>query len=327
MKKLILRLAAATLGLTGALHGLSAGAEEYPNRPIRLIVPYSAGGGIDFIARNVGLKMAEALGQPVIIDNRPGASSILGAEVVARAAPDGHTLLIGDSTTFAVNPTLYPKLGYDPQKDFAPISLSARFNMMLVVNPDVVPASSLAELIDLAKKNPGNISYGSAGTGTPHHLGMELFQQRTGVSLNHIPYKGGAPALQDLLAGHLGLMLLDMPTATPHLKSAKLRILATATAGTVAALAPVPTAAQAGIPDFSVVPTIAIAAPAGTPEAIIAKLNAAYAKAVMDPEIRAKMINAGMEPLHSTPAEMANFMRGERTKWATVVRQGNVQVR
>ncbi len=304
----------------------AAGAQEYPTKPIRLVVPYSAGGGIDFIARNVGRRMSEVLGQQIIVDNKPGASSIIGADTVAKAPADGYTLLIGDSTTFAVNPSLFARLPYDPQRDFAPISLAARFTMMLAVNPDVVNVSTVAQLLELAGKQPGRISYGSAGPGTPHHLGMELFQLQTGVTLNHIPYKGGAPALQDLLAGQLGLMLLDLPTATPHLKNPRLRILATATSEPVASLKPAPTVTQAGVPGFVSVPTIAIAAPANTPPAIVSKLNAAYVKAVNDPEIRAKMVNMGMEPLQSTPGEMGDFMQAERAKWGKVVKEAKIQL-
>jgi tripartite-type tricarboxylate transporter receptor subunit TctC len=315
-------LAAATLAAAAP----SALAQSYPAKPVRLLVPFAAGGGTDFFARSVGGKMSDALGQQIVVENRPGASSIIAAEAVARSAADGYTMLLGDTTTYAVNPSLFKKLPYDPQKDFAPVSLTARFVMTLVVNPAVVGVNSVQELIEAARKQPGKIDYATPGAGTPHHLAMELFQQRTGIKLNHVPYKGAAPAVQDMLGGQIGFMFLDLPSATPHLKGGKIKVIATATPKPVAVLPDVPTIAASGVPGFEAWAWQGFVVPAGTPPEVIAKLRDAYLKAVNDPAVRAKLVEAGVEPLQSTPAEMGNYMKTEREKWAQVIKAGNITV-
>jgi tripartite-type tricarboxylate transporter receptor subunit TctC len=315
-------LAAATLAAAAP----SALAQSYPAKPVRLLVPFAAGGGTDFFARSVGGKMSDALGQQIVVENRPGASSIIAAEAVARSAADGYTMLLGDTTTYAVNPSLFKKLPYDPQKDFAPVSLTARFVMTLVVNPAVVGVNAVQELIEAARKQPGKIDYATPGAGTPHHLAMELFQQRTGIKLNHVPYKGAAPAVQDMLGGQIGLMFLDLPSATPHLKGGKIKVIATATPKPVAVLPDVPTIAASGVSGFEAWAWQGFVVPAGTPPEVIAKLRDAYLKAVNDPAVRAKLVEAGVEPLQSTPAEMGNYMKTEREKWAQVIKAGNITV-
>ena len=204
-----------------ALPATSAWAQAYPNKPVRMIVPFAAGGGTDFFARTVGAKLGEQLGQTIIIDNKPGAATIIGAEVAARSAPDGYTALIADSTTLAVNPSLYKKLPYDPVKDFSSVTLTARFAMVLVVNPNISKATTVKEFIEEAKKDPGKISYASVGAGTTHHLTMELFQQRTDIKLIHVPYKGAGPAIQDMVGGQVPVMFVDLAAGGPMIKAGK----------------------------------------------------------------------------------------------------------
>lgn len=301
-------------------------AQAYPSKPIRLIVPYPAGGGTDFFARAVGAKLSEQLGQPIIVENRAGAATIIGAEVVAKAAPDGYTALIADSTTVAVNPSLYKKLPYDPQKDFIPVTLTARFAMMLVVNPTMTKAGSVKELIDEAKKTPNGMDFASVGAGTTHHLAMEMFKQRTGITLNHIPYKGAAPAVQDLVGGRVPMMFLDLAAGGPQIKGGKIKALAVASPKRIAALPDLPTLAEAGVPDFEVWAWQALMLPAGTPKEIVARLNAEYAKAIADPALRQKLVDAGIEPVSSTSEQAAAYIKSETAKWAKVVKDGNITV-
>src|SRR5216110_425753 len=218
-----LALAAAAIAAAPA-----AQAQAYPAKPVRLIVPYPAGGATDFFARTVFTKMSESLGQQVVVENRPGAGTAIGASEVARSAPDGYTLLLGDAGTYAFNPTLYKKLSYNPAKDFAPVSLTGRFALILAVNPTTVKAASLKEFVDAAKNQPGKLDYGAPGPGSPIHLAMELFKQRAGITMTPIPYKGGADALNDLIGGRIGAMFLDIASALPQIRGGKLRALAVA---------------------------------------------------------------------------------------------------
>lgn len=278
-------------------------AQTYPAKPIRLIVPYPPGGGTDFFARLVGAKMSENIGQPIVVENRPGAATIIGAEAAAKAPADGYTALLADSTTLAINPSLYRKLPYDPQKDLAPITLTARFAMLLVVNPALDRSKTVKEFIDQAKAAPGKINFASVGAGTPHHLAMELFMQRTGINLNHIPYKGAAPAVQDLV-----------------------RALAVASPKRIPPLPDVPTIAESGVPGFEAWAWQGLVAPVGTPREALEKLRAEYAKAVADAGVRQKLIEAGVEPLTSSPEELAAYIRSETAKWAKVIQEGNIKV-
>lgn len=304
----------------------AAHAQVYPARPVRLIVPYPAGGGTDFFARTVAVQLSQQMGQQVVVENRPGAATIVGAEAAAKSAPDGYTLLLGDTATFAVNPSLYRKLPYDPQKDLAPVSLTGRFALLLVVNPAAIKAVSAMELVDQAKKEPGKLDYASPGPGSPHHLAMELFKQRTGTAFTHVPYKGAGPAMQDLLGGRIPLMFLDLAAGAPQIKGGKLRALAVASDKRIPALPDLPTLGESGLPGFEAWAWQALAVPAGTPKEIVAKLNAEYRKAIGTPEIRQKMIDAGIDPLQSSPEEVSAYIRSETAKWAKVISDGKITV-
>jgi len=316
------------LSIAAAMLIWSAGvfAQAYPAKPIRLIVPYPPGGGTDFFARLVGAKMSEHIGQPIVVENRPGAATIIGAEAAARAAPDGYTVLLADSTTLAVNPSLYRKLPYDPQKDFLPISMTARFAMLLVVNPSLIKAASVKEFIAEAKRDPGKINFASVGAGTTHHLAMELFKQQSGISLNHIPYKGAAPAVQDLVGGQVPVMFLDLAAGAPQIRAGKIKALAVASARRISALPDVPTVAESGVPGFEAWAWQGLVVPAGTPREAMTRLRVEYSKAVGDPALRQKLIDAGVEPLTSTPEELAAYIRSETAKWAKVVKEANIKV-
>ena len=316
------------LSIAAAMLIWSAGVfgEAYPAKPIRLIVPYPPGGGTDFFARLVGAKMSEHIGQPIVVENRPGAATIIGAEAAARAAPDGYTVLLADSTTLAVNPSLYRKLPYDPQKDFLPISMTARFAMLLVVNPSLTKAASVKEFIAEAKRDPGKINFASVGAGTTHHLAMELFEQQSGISLNHIPYKGAAPAVQDLVGGQVPVMFLDLAAGAPQIRAGKIKALAVASARRISALPDVPTVAESGVPGFEAWAWQGLVVPAGTPQEVMTRLRVEYSKAVGDPALRQKLIDAGVEPLTSTPEELAAYIRSETAKWAKVVKEANIKV-
>lgn len=304
-----------------------AHAQPYPSKPIALIVPYPPGGGSDFFAHTVGPNMAGTLGQPFVLvaQNQPG-SAVAGVRAAAKAAPDGYTVLLGDSAAYAVNPSLYKNLPYDPIKDFAPVSLTGRFALLLVVNPSVLAAKSPKDLVARAKARPGAIAYGSPGSGTPQHLAMELFEQRASIQLRRVPYKGGALAVEDLLGGRVATMFLDLAAAAPLLKGGKVKALAVASPTRIAALPDVPTLAESGFPGFEAWAWQGLAVPAATPKEIIATLNNAYVKAITDPEVRQKLIDGGIEPLHSTPQEMADYIRSETAKWSRLVADRHITV-
>jgi len=305
----------------------SASAQNFPTKPIHLIVPYSAGGGTDFFARLVGQKMSELVGQPIVIENKPGAATNLGADFVAKATPDGYTVLLGDVATYAANPSLYKKLPFDPSKDFAPVTLTARFLSVLVTNPNKFKVNSVAELIDQAKREPGKIDIAHAGVGNPFHLAAVLFQQAAGIKLNEVPYRGAGPAVQGLLGGDVHMMFVDYATARSHLAAGTLKALG------VAALTPRPE--LPGVPPVAAVPALdgfeawpwqGFVLPAKTPDAVIIKLRDTYVAAVADPVVRQKVIDACAELLQSSPQEMADYMRKEAAKWAEVIRAANIQL-
>jgi tripartite-type tricarboxylate transporter receptor subunit TctC len=314
-------LATVALGLCFA-----AQAQVYPAKPVRLVVPYPAGGGTDFYARTVGAQLSAQLGQPVVVDNRPGAATIIGAEAVAKSPGDGYTLLLGDTATFAVNPSLYKKLPYDPSKDLAPVTMTGRFALLLVVNPAKLAAPTVGSLIEEAKRTPGKIDYASPGPGSPHHLAMEMFKQRTGVQFTHVPYKGAAPAIQDLLGGQVSLMFLDLAAGAPQVKSGKLKALAVASDKRIAALPDMPTVSEAGVPGFEAWAWQVLAVPASTPRDIVARLNAEFRKAIAMPELRQKLVDAGIDPLQSSPEDASAYIRSETVKWAAVISQGKISV-
>lgn len=301
-----------------------AAAQDYPSKPIRLVVPFPPGGGTDFFARTVGVKMSDTLGQSVVVDNRPGASTMIGAENVKGSPPDGYTVLLGDLGTYALNPSLFKKLPYDPAGDFSPVTMTGRFVLVIAVNPAMPNVNSIKDLIDAAKKDPGKIAYASPGPGSPHHLAMELFAKEAGIRLLHVPYKGAAPAVQDLIGGQVMVMPIDIAAAMPHIKSGKIKVLATATPAPVAALPGVPTIASAGFPGFEAWAWQGFAVPKGTPPDVIAKLREGYVKAVADPAVRAKLVEAGIEPLTSTPQEMGSYIASETAKWSKVIKDANI---
>jgi tripartite-type tricarboxylate transporter receptor subunit TctC len=322
---MIARRAVLALALCAAFAAPSALAQTYPSKPIRLIVPYPAGGGTDFFARLVGTKMAELLSQPVIIENKPGAATNLGADFVAKAQPDGYTILLGDVATFAANQSLYKKIPFDFERDFAPISLTARFVTVLLVNPNKLKANTVADVIAAAKAEPGEIGIAHAGVGNPFHLASVLFQQAAGIKLNEIPYRGAAPAIQDLVAGAVPLMFVDYATARSHIAAGTLKAIGVAAAAERAELPGVPpVAATPGLAGFEAWPWQGFVAPAKTPAEIIAKLHDTYVAAVNDPVVRQKLIDAGAEPLQSTPQEFADYRRREAAKWSEVVKAAGI---
>lgn len=297
-------------------------AQPFPNKPIRLIAPFAPGGALDLIARGVGGKLPEFIGQPVIVENRAGASGAIGSEAVKNSAPDGYTLLLGATATHGVNPALNPKLPYDPIKDFTPISLIATIPHALVVNSSL-PAGSVQDLVRLGKSGRP-LNYGSAGTGTPHHLAAELFKSLTGIEAVHVPYKGSGPALADLIGGQLQFISVEYSAAEPHIKSGKLKALATATAQRVPGLE-LPTVGEAGYPGFLVTSWYAIFGPAGIPDAITARLSADIAKALATPDLNERFRNLGMTPVGSTPDELAAHVRAEVARWTKVVKATGIK--
>ena len=299
----------------------------YPSRPIRLIVPYPAGGATDVVARVVAEKMSESLGQPIVVDNRPGAGTMIGASTVARSSPDGYTVLIGDTGTYALNPTLYgARLTYSPLKDFAPVCRTGRVPLILAANPKTVKADTVADLIALAKKQPGTINFGAPGPGSPIHLAMELFRQRVGIELTAVPYKGGADALTDLLGGRVGLLFIDAATGLQHVKSGAIKALAVGSDKRIAAISTAPTMAEAGVANFEAWAWNGLAVPTGTPPAIVAKLSDACRKALAMPAVEKRLAELSVEAAPSSPEEFASFIKDETTKWHDVITKAGVSL-
>jgi len=300
-----------------------ASAADYPSRPIHLIVPFAAGGGNDTVARLVGQGLTAELGQPVVIDNRPGAGGVVGAEAAAHAAPDGYTLFLGGVGSHAINPSLHEHLGYDPVKDFTPISLIASAPLVLVVHPSV-PATSVHELVALAKAKPGALNYASNGNGSSSHLAAAMFASMTGVDLVHVPYKGLAPALGDLLSGQVQLMFSSVVAILPHVKAGKLRALAVSSKERLSLLPDLPTVSEAGVPNYQTSSWYGILAPAGTPPDAVARLNAAIVKVVAQPHVRQALAQEGADPVGSTPAAFGAFIQSERERLGEVIRTAKV---
>ena len=314
-------------GLFAALMLVAAGAgiaqSNYPNRPVRMVVPSSAGGGADIVARIVAPRLAERLGQQVVVDNRPGAGTMIGGEVVARSAPDGYTLLMGVST-LATNPVIYRNMPYDALRDFAPITEVASLPNILVVHPSV-PVKTVKELIAFTRAHPGQLSYGSPGTGTNPHLAMELFRSMAKVDMLHIPYKGSAPAIIDLIAGHITVMAATALTGIPHVRSGRLRALAV-TGTTRAAAAPdVPTIAEAALPGYDAVQWYGVLAPAQTPKDIVSKLHTEIVRILQTPEVKDRLRGDGADPVGNTPDEFTRFIKVETDKWAKVARDAGIK--
>jgi tripartite-type tricarboxylate transporter receptor subunit TctC len=315
MLSLVFAFVAAALGMAQA----QAQAQDYPNRPITLVVPYAAGGGNDVMARIVGEKMSRTLGQQIVIDNRPGAGGALPTRQVAKAAPDGYTLVIGGTGSLAVNPTLLPNVGYDVRKDFAPVGMIGSSAMIVLIHP-AIPAKTIPELIALAKKDSGKFTYASAGVGSGIHLGAELFAYMAGIKLVHVPYKGTGPALTDLLGGHVSMYFSSLPSAIGLVKEGKVRALAVTGAQRSDVFPEVPTVAET-MPGFEAVLRYAIVAPVGTPRPIVDKLNAALRQALADPDTIARMARDGTDSVPSNPEEYAADIDREERKWAEVVKR------
>ena len=297
-------------------------AATYPDKPIRIIVPYPPGGFNDTLARTIGAKLQAAWGQPVTVENRPGGGTLIGTDAAAKAAPDGHTLFI-TPFAFAVNQSIFKKLPYDPVKDFAPITLAASTPNLLVVST-ALPATSVKELIAQAKARPATIAYASTGIGSSNHLSMELFKQMVGVDITHVPYKGSAPAVTDLLGGQVGVMFDNIPNVIQHVKAGKLRVLAVTTPLRSPHVPDVPTVAESGVPGYEVGVWFGFSAPAATPAPIIAKLNAEIVAILKTAEVRDKFSAQGVDVIGSTPEQFAAHLREQSARWAKVVREAGV---
>ena len=298
--------------------------QTYPAKPIKLVVPYPPGGPTDIVARLVAQKLSEQMGQPVIIDNRPGAGGNPGAEMVARSTPDGYTLVVA-TTAHAINPSLFKNLGYSLSKDFAPISQLTSGPLVIVANPGL-PANNVAELIALAKAKPGELNFASSGNGQSTHLSAELFASMAGVKMNHIPYKGSAPALTDTMGGQTQLMFDTMLSAMPHVKAGKLKALAV-TSSTRSPVAPdVPTVAESGLPGYEAIAWNGLLAPAGTPPEVVARLNAELKKVLASPDVKDKFEAQGFAASWNTPADFGRFMTAEVEKWGKVVKISGAKV-
>jgi tripartite-type tricarboxylate transporter receptor subunit TctC len=297
---------------------------QWPSKPIRMIVTYAPGGGADLMARLLAPKMQEALGQPVIVENRAGGGGTIGADLVAKSAPDGYTLML-DASSWAVNPSLYPKLSYEPVKGFAPVSLLVVFPNVLVVNP-AFEAKSVQELIALAKKQPGRIAYASSGNGSAQHLAAELFCQRAGIDMVHVPYKGGGPALQDVMGGQVPVFFANMASGLPHVKTGKVRALAVTGSKRSASAPDLPTIAEAGVPGYEVYEWNSVFAPAGTPADVVARTQAALARALAVPDVKERIAALGGEISGLPPAETAKWLHAQVDKWARVVKESNIRL-
>ena len=314
--------------LSGCLFALAAGiasAQAYPSKPIRFVVPYPAGGPLDTVARLLGQKVSESVKQPVIVDNKPGAGGNIGAEIVAKSPPDGYTIVMGALATHAINPTLYKSIPYDPIKDFTPITQVAATPNILVVHPSV-PAANVREFIAYAKANPGKLSFGSGSIGSGGHLAGELFKTMAGVDMVHVPYKGAAPAMQDLIGGQIHLMFDNLASALTQVRAGKVRALAVTTAKRTALAPEFPTIAESGLPGFDIETWFGVLAPAGIPREALDRLHAEFTKALAAPDVREKMVNLGAEPVGNKPEEFAAYIKAEAEKYAKVIKASGAKV-
>ncbi|SFC41640.1 Tripartite-type tricarboxylate transporter, receptor component TctC [Polaromonas sp. OV174] len=308
-----------------AFAATAASAQNYPVKPIEWVVPYPAGGGSDVVARSLTETMGQALGQPIIINNKPGAATNIGADYVAHAKADGYTLLTGDTATLAANPALYAKLNYSAEKDFAPIGLLARFPMILVVNP-AIPVKNLAEFMAWAKTQKSGVSYATPGAGSPHHLATELFRGTTGLNLVHVPYRGAAPAVQDVAGGQLPFMFVDTASGMGFINAGRLRAIGIASPQRVKNFETIPTLNEQGLKGFEAYAWQGLVAPTGTPADVIAKLNKTLVDALNSTAVKARFQVLGLEPIPSTPAQMAAYSKAEREKWAQVIRASGIKL-
>ena len=308
--------------LAGSL-SMSAHCQSYPAKPVRLVVPFAPGGSTDIVARLLGQKLSELWGQTVIVDNRAGGSTVIGTDIVAKAAPDGHTLLVTPAP-FTIVPSLAAKLPYDPHKDFEPITLINTTPLVVVVHPGV-PATSIKELVALAKARPGALNFGSSGSGGSNHLAGELFNAMAGLKMVHVPYKGNAPALTDLVGGHVDLVFNGLTSALPLIKSGKLRPIGITSLKRAGALPDVPTVDEQGLRGFQAVACNGLTAPARTPKDVIAKINADVIKVLRSPELLEKLKTEGSDPVGSSVADYAAFLRDEIAKWAKVIKLAKIK--
>lgn len=319
------RLTCVTLAAAFALGALPASAQQYPNRPVRLIVPYPPGGPTDIMGRLVSDVLTRRLGQNVVVDNRGGAATAIGAEVVARAQPDGHTLLVSSETTFAVNPAVRTKLPYDPVRDFAPISLLTTQPYVLAVSLSL-SANSVSQLIAYAKANPGKLKYGSAGTGSANHLAGEMFKHAAGIDVLHVPYKGNGPAIIDLVSGQINYMLGSISSLYPHSVTKRLRLLAVASAKRAGSAPAVPTFAESGMPGFQVNGWNGIVAPRGTPAAIVKRLNAEIVAGFAQPDVLERLRQQSIDPATGTPQQLAAHMKSEFARYDKLIKAVHLKI-
>jgi len=312
--------------LVGALAWLpNAGAQEYPTKPIRLVITYPPGGNTDLVGRALALKLGEFMGQQVVVDNRGGAGGVLGSMITAQSAPDGYTIMLGTSAGMVINPLLSRKLTYDPVRDFAPVSMVVIVPQLLVINPQL-PVKNVRELIAFAKAKPGYLNAGSSGVGTPNHFGTELLKWLAGVDIVHVPYKGGAPALTDLLGGQIQMAFSSVPAVLPHIKAGRLVALGVGSAKRSPALPNIPTIAEAGVPGYEYTTWYGIFAPAKTPRTLIARLNTEIVKAMETPDIKDRFTALGGDPDPGTPEELRAYMANESAKWAKIIKAANIRV-
>jgi len=308
------------------LAAAAASAQTYPTRPITIVVPASPGGVTDMLGRVVAKRLTEKWGHQAIVENKPGANNQIAAEHVAKAAPDGYTLFVGPETTFVVNPSIYPRLNYDPVKDFTPITGLVTINQALLVHPSL-PVNNVRELVELAKAKPGDLNYGTFGIGSSGHLNMELFQSEAGIRLTPVHYKGATPALTDVMAGHIQLLFISVGSAVPQWKAGKVRMLAVGARKRLVGLPDVPTVAESGLPGFEAVSWFGLYGPAGMPADIVGKINTEVRALFADPEVRKTFLAPQFfEPLVDTPAELAGHLDAEAKKWGKVVRDAKIKV-
>ena len=321
MQKIILALMLALVAT--ALRPVAA--QSYPAKPIRFIVPFPPGGGNDLIARELSQHLTESLGQPVVVDNRPGASTLIGAEAAAKASPDGYTLFMGNNSTLTINPHLYKKLPYDAVRDFAPLSLLASAPFVLLAHPSV-PAQSVKELIALARLRPGQLNFGSSGLGIATHLAGEMFKLMARVDIVHIPYKGAAPALTDLIGGQIELLFNNVISAMPHVRSGRLRALAVTSKTRSHALPQVPAVAEAGLPDYEASVWYAVLAPARTPAPVLTRLHGEFVKALQHPRVQERLASDGASIVGSTPEVLARTIEADLARWGKVIKQNRLSL-
>jgi tripartite-type tricarboxylate transporter receptor subunit TctC len=315
---------AITAFLTAFFCASFAYTQSFPAKPIRVLVGFPPGSAADITARTVGAKVANPLGQQMIVESRPGASSNIATEIVAKAPPDGYTLFLATIAN-TINATLYPKLPFDFVRDFTPVILTAATPNLLAVHPSV-PVRSVAELVALAKKRPGRLNYASSGAGSSPHLSAELFKSMTGINMTHIPYKGSPPAVADLVAGEVALMFSPTSTVLPHVQSGRLRALGISTLTRLASLPDLPTIAESGLPGYETITWFGFVAPAGTPAQIVARLNGEILKVLHSPDVRRQFATQGIEVLGGTPEQFAAYIRDEITKWAKVIRAAGMRI-